>query len=333
MEGEKQMFSAIWLDSKDDKTIATVRPVQEQLLPDGDVTLHVRYSCLNYKDALAITGKMPVVRRFPLIPGIDMAGTVIESTHPDWQAGDSALQCGWEYGEVHFGGLAEKARVWGRNLTRIPAGMDTRSVMALGTAGFTAALAVRALAKHGIQPSSGKILVTGAGGGVGGLAIALLKQRDYTVVASSGRPSEAQRLKGLGAAEVIDRETLSKPGKILSKELWAGAVDSLGSHTLANVCAATRAGGMVAACGNAQGMDFVGSVAPFILRGVTLAGVNSVYVPPAEREAAWADLAALPKDVIESIAREVTLDQAIEAADSIIAGQVSGRIVVRMRTS
>src|SRR5690606_9834700 len=240
------MFSAIWLESKDGKTIATVRPVEEQLLPDGDVILAVEYSSLNYKDALAITGKMPVVRRFPLVPGIDMAGTVIESSNPNWKVGDLALQCGWEHGELHFGGLAEKARVWGRNLTRIPASMDARAAMALGTAGLTAALAVRALAKHGVEPTSGKILVTGAGGGVGGLAIALLKQRGYAVVASSGRPSETPRLQNLGAAEVIDRESLSKPGKALSKELWAGAVDSVGSHTLANVCAATKAGGLVA---------------------------------------------------------------------------------------
>lgn len=325
------MFSAIWLESIEGKTVRSVRTVDEMLLPKGDVTVDVEYSCLNFKDALAITGRAPVVRNFPLIPGIDLAGVVAESTDPSWKVGDVVLQCGWDHGELFFGGLAEKARVWGKHLVRIPAGLTSRTAMSLGTAGFTAALAVRALIKHEIKPKTGKILVTGAGGGVGGLAIALLKQRGYTVVASSGRPTETARLQKLGASEVIERETLAKPGKSLGKELWAGAIDNVGSHTLANVCASTMARGLVAACGNVQGMDFPASVAPFILRGITLAGINSPYVNSAESEAAWADLAALPREVVETIAREVSLREVIEAADLLISGSVSGRIVVRTR--
>jgi len=268
-----------------------------------------------------------------MIPGIDLAGTVFESSDPAWKAGDKVLQCGWDHGELFFGGLAEKARVWGKHLVRVPEGMTTRSAMSLGTAGFTAALAVQAISKHGIRPDDGKILVTGAGGGVGGLAIALLKQRGYLVVASSGRPSETRRLEQLGAAEVIDREALARPGKPLGKELWVGAIDNLGSHTLANVCASTKARGLVAACGNVQGMDFPGSVAPFILRGVTLAGINSPYVPSSQSVAAWRDLAGLPRAVIETFASEVRLAEAIEAADLVIAGKVSGRVVVNTRSA
>jgi acrylyl-CoA reductase (NADPH) len=322
------MFKALWLESQDGKTVRSMKSVDEQALPDGDVTVAVEYSCLNYKDALAITGKAPVVRRFPMIPGIDLAGTVIESRDPAWKAGDRILQCGWDHGEVIFGGLAERARVWGKHLVRIPEGLSPRSAMSLGTAGFTAALAVQALVRHGIEPSSGKVLVTGAGGGVGGIAIALLHQRGYTVIASSGRTSETPRLTELGAAEVIDRESLNKPGKPLAKEVWAGAIDNVGSHTLVNVCAATKARGLVAACGNVQGMDFPGSVAPFILRGVTLAGINSPYVPAQESAAAWDELASLPRAVIDTIASEVGMADAIAAADRVIAGQVSGRIVV-----
>lgn len=323
------MFSAVWLETKDAGTSATVREVKEEELPEGDVMLAVQYSGINYKDALAITGKAPVVRRFPMIPGIDMAGTIVESSDPNWKVGDRVLQCGWDHGEMFFGGLAQRARVWGKHLVRIPSALDARSAMALGTAGFTAALAVRAIVKHGIQPEMGKILVTGAGGGVGGIVIALLKQRGYAVIASSGRPSEHARLLKLGAAEIVDRETLTKPGKALAKELWAGAIDNIGSHTLANVCAATKAQGLVAACGNVQGMDFPASVAPFILRGVTLAGINSPYVPAQASNAAWEDLAALPPAVVDGIAREIGLEEVIPTADLVLAGQISGRVVVR----
>lgn len=325
------MFDAVWLESQDGKTRATLRRVAEQELPAGDVTVSVEFSGINYKDALAITGKAPVVRTFPMIPGIDLAGTVVESRHSRWKPGDRVLQCGWDHGERVFGGLAERARVHGDHLVRLPAGLDAKAAMGLGTAGFTAALATEALIKHGIKPDAGPILVTGAGGGVGGWAIALLAQRGYSVIASSGRPGEKDRLSKLGAAEIIDREGLSRPGKPLGKEIWAGAIDNAGSHTLANICASTKSRGLVAACGNVQGMDFPGSVAPFILRGVTLAGINSPYVESEASARAWAELAKLPRDVIDTFATQISLGDAIAAAERVIARQVAGRLVVRVK--
>ena len=267
---------------------ASIQSLDEDNLPEGDVTVRVDYSTLNFKDGLAITGKAPVVRKFPLVAGIDFAGTVESSSHAAWQAGDKVVLNGWGVGETHSGGLAQRARVKGDWLVALPAALSTRQAMAIGTAGYTAMLCVMALQGHGIRPGDGDILVTGANGGVGGVAIALLGKLGYRVIASTGRLNEADALKALGAAEVIARAELSAPGKPLAKERWVGAVDTVGSHTLANVCAGTRYRGAVAACGLAQGLDFPASVAPFILRGVTLYGIDSVMAPKALREQAWA---------------------------------------------
>jgi len=303
--------------------------VPEAQLPEGDVTVKVGWSTINYKDALAITGRSPVVRKFPMVPGIDLAGTVEQSADPAWKPGDQVLLNGWGLGEGHFGGLAQRARVRGEWLVRIPAPLDARQAMAIGTAGYTAALCVAALERHGVRPSDGEVLVTGAGGGVGSVAIALLKARGFTVVASTGRPAEADYLKALGAASVIDRAELAAPAKPLGKERWAGVVDAVGSTTLANACAQTRYRGAVTACGLAGGMDFPSSVAPFILRGVTLYGIDSVRAPRAEREQAWARLAAdLPAAALASMTHEVGLGEAIGAAEALLAGTVRGRLVV-----
>jgi acrylyl-CoA reductase (NADPH) len=295
------------------------------------VTVQVDYSTLNYKDGLAITGKSPVVRKFPLTPGIDLSGTVTESQHPLFKAGDKMVLNGWGVGESHSGGLAQKARLKGDWLVKLPATFTPRQAMAIGTAGYTAMLCVMALQKHGITPDKGDILVTGAGGGVGSVAIALLAKLGYRVVASTGRLQEADYLRQLGAADVIDRAELSAPGKPLAKERWAGVVDTVGSHTLANACASTKYGGVVTACGLAQGMDFPSSVAPFILRGVTLAGIDSVMAPRAVREAAWARLAQdLDTTQLERMTREVGLADAIGLGAEILAGQVRGRVVVNV---
>jgi acrylyl-CoA reductase (NADPH) len=284
---------------------------------------------VNYKDALAITGRAPVIRKFPMIPGIDLAGTVEESGSPAWKPGDRVLVNGWGLGESHPGGLAQIARVRAEWLVRIPAAFTTRQAMAIGTAGYTAMLSLLALERHGVKPSDGEILVTGANGGVGSIAIAILARRGYTVVASTGRMQEAEHLRALGAASVIDRAELSGPGKPLGKERWAGVIDAVGSHTLANACATTRSRGAVAACGNAGGMDFPSSVAPFILRGVTLYGVDSVRAPTDQRIAAWERLAAdLDPAKLESITREIGLADAIGAAQEVLAGRVRGRLVV-----
>ena len=300
-------------------------------LPAGEVTVRVDYSTLNYKDGLAITGKSPVVRQFPLTPGIDLTGTVTESSHPLFKAGDAVVLNGWGVGESHSGGLAQKAGLKGDWLIHRPAAFSARQAMAIGTAGYTAMLCVMALEKHGVTPDQGEVLVTGAGGGVGSVAIALLAKLGFRVVASTGRMQEADYLRALGAAEVIDRATLSAPGKPLAKERWAGVVDSVGSHTLANACAATKYGGTVAACGLAQGMDLPASVAPFILRGVTLAGVDSVMAPRALREAAWARLARdLDVAKLEAMTQEVGLADAIGLGAQILAGQVRGRVVVNV---
>jgi acrylyl-CoA reductase (NADPH) len=289
----------------------------------------VHYSTLNYKDGLAITGKGPVVRSFPMVPGIDFAGEVLESTSPEFKVGDAVLLNGWGVGEGHWGGLAQQARVKADWLIPLPKGFTAKQALAIGTAGYTAMLCVMALQKHGVKPADGEVLVTGAAGGVGSFAIALLSKLGFTVVASSGRPQEAEYLRSLGAAEVIDRGSLSEPGKPLARERWAAVVDSVGSHTLVNACAATKSEGAVAACGLAQGMDFPGSVAPFILRGVTLYGINSVTVPKAKRIAAYEQLSALVDlATLEAISHEISLGEAMEYADALMKGNVRGRVIV-----
>ncbi|MEN9888959.1 MAG: Acrylyl-CoA reductase AcuI [Pseudomonadota bacterium] len=324
-------YQALQIDKDEAGYRCTLKTLDDSALPAGDVTVAVGYSTVNFKDGLAITGKSPVVRQFPLTPGIDLAGTVTESTHPLFKAGDAVLLNGWGVGEGHSGGLAQKARLKGDWLIHRPAAFSARQAMAIGTAGYTAMLCVMALEKHGVKPDQGEVLVTGAGGGVGSVAIALLAQLGFRVVASTGRLQEADYLRALGAAEVIDRATLSAPGKPLAKERWAGVVDSVGSHTLANACASTQYGGTVAACGLAQGMDFPATVAPFILRGVTLAGIDSVMAPRAVREAAWARLARdLDVGKLEAMTQEVGLADAIGLGAQILAGQVRGRVVVNV---
>jgi acrylyl-CoA reductase (NADPH) len=323
------MFKAILLNKTDSGTEAKVAQLDESQLPEGDVSVRVDYSTINYKDGLAITGKSPVVRKWPMVPGIDLAGTVETSTHTDWKPGDKVVLNGWGVGEAHWGGLAQKARLKGEWLVALPSAFSSRQAMAIGTAGYTAALCVVALEKHGVKPSDGEILVTGAAGGVGSVAIALLAKRGYTVVASTGRIGETEYLKSLGAAEVVDRAQFCAPGKPLGKERWAGAVDAVGSHTLANVCATTKYCGVVTACGLAQGMDFPSSVAPFILRGVTLAGIDSVMASKADRLRAWACLAAdLDAGKLDAMTREIPLEDVSAAATDILAGRVRGRLVV-----
>lgn len=323
---------ALLIEKSESGQTTRLAEVPDASLPEGDVTVEVAWSTLNYKDALAITGRSPVVRKFPMVPGIDLAGTVAESADPAWRPGDQVLLNGWGVGEAHFGGLAEKARVRGEWLVRIPPPLDARQAMILGTAGYTAALCVLALERHGVTPAQGEVLVTGAGGGVGGVAIALLAARGFTVVASTGRPAEAAYLKGLGAAAVIDRAELSGPVKPLAKERWAGVVDSVGSTTLANACAQAKRNGAVAACGLAGGMDFPASVAPFILRGVTLYGIDSVMAARPLREQAWARLASdLKPAALQALTTEIGLSEAVGAAARLLDGQVRGRLVVDVR--
>ncbi|MDM0081272.1 MDR family oxidoreductase [Variovorax sp. J31P179] len=324
------MFDALLLTKADDGTTrAAVTALDDAALPEGEVRVDVAFSTVNYKDALAITGKSPVVRKFPMVPGIDFAGTVAESSDARYKKGDPVLLNGWGVGETHWGGLAQQARVKADWLVAIPPGFDARQTMAIGTAGYTAMLCVMALQQHGLTPASGPVLVTGANGGVGTIAIALLARLGFEVHASTGRTAEAAHLQRLGAREIIDRATLGEPGKPLQKERWAGAVDSVGSHTLANVCASLRYGGTVAACGLAQGMDFPASVAPFILRGVTLAGVDSVQAPQARRVEAWRRLAAeLPRDLLDANTQTLGLGAVAELAPRLLAGQVRGRVVV-----
>ena len=325
------MFKAIVIEKDDAGYRAGVKQVDESALPPGEVTVRVDYSTVNYKDGLAITGKGPVVRRFPLHAGIDFAGVVEASDDARYKVGDRVVLTGWGVGETHSGGLAQKARVKADWLVPLPVGLTTRQAMAIGTAGFTAMLCVLALERHGIKPESGDILVTGANGGVGSVAIAILAKLGYRVVASTGRLGEAEYLKGLGAAEVIGRDELSAPGKPLAKERWAGVVDSVGSHTLANACAGTRYGGAVAACGLAQGMDFPASVAPFILRGVTLYGIESVMAPPPLRRNAWERLARdLDLAKLAAITHEIGLADALQAGQDILAGRIRGRVVVNV---
>jgi acrylyl-CoA reductase (NADPH) len=323
------MFKAIVINKDDKGYRAELDQLEESALPAGDVRVRVHYSTLNYKDGLAITGKGPVVRSFPMVPGIDFAGEVLESTSPEFKVGDAVLLNGWGVGEGHWGGLAQQARVKADWLIPLPKGFTAKQALAIGTAGYTAMLCVMALQKHGVKPADGEVLVTGAAGGVGSFAIALLSKLGFTVVASSGRPQEAEYLRSLGAAEVIDRSSLSEPGKPLARERWAAVVDSVGSHTLVNACAATKSEGAVAACGLAQGMDFPGSVAPFILRGVTLYGINSVTVPKAKRIAAYEQLSALVDlKTLEAISHEISLGEAMEYADALMKGNVRGRVIV-----
>lgn len=325
------MFKALLVDKPGDRYQCTLTELDDAQLPEGNVTVRVAYSTINYKDALAITGRSPVIRKFPLVPGIDCAGTVEASTHPDFKPGESVVLNGWGVGESHSGGLAQKARLQGDWLIPLPAVFTPRQAMAIGTAGYTATLCVQALERHGVTPAQGEMLVTGASGGVGSIAIALLAGRGFRVVASTAKLHETGYLKDLGASEVIDRALLSAPGKPLAKERWAGVVDAVGSHTLVNACAATKYGGAVAACGLAQGMDFPGTVAPFILRGVTLYGVDSVMAPKGKRIAAWNTLAAeLDPAKLDAITHEITLAEALDAAQDILAGKVRGRLVVNV---
>jgi len=324
-------FRAIRIDKADKGTTTALAQFDEAELMEGDVTVRVEWSTLNYKDGLAVTGRAPVVRRFPMIAGIDLAGTVEQSSHPQWKAGDKVICTGWGMGETQLGAYAEKARVKGDWLVRVPDGMSTREAMAIGTAGFTAMLAVLALEKHGLTPKDGPVVVSGAAGGVGSVASAVLSKLGYHVIASTGRMSEAGYLRDLGAAEVIDRSELSGPAKPLAKERWAGGIDSVGSTTLANVLSMTKYAGAVAACGLAAGMDLPSSVAPFILRGVCLLGIDSVMCPIELRKAAWSRLASdLDRGKLTEITHEIGLDQVIDAGVKILAGQVRGRIVVKI---
>ncbi|HEH9248492.1 TPA: oxidoreductase [Pseudomonas aeruginosa] len=326
------MFNAVWLEQDGRQTQATLRQISESDLDAGDTLVKVEWSTLNFKDALAITGRSPIAKKFPLVPGIDLAGVVESCSTGTWKPGDQVVLTGLGYGETRFGGLSQHARVSADSLVALPAGLSTQQAMGVGTAGFTAMLCVDALERHGVTPESGDILVTGAGGGVGGFAIALLAAKGFRVVAVSGRESEAPRLKALGAAEVLGRAEFSEPGKPLAKERWAGVVDSVGSHTLANACASTRRGGVVTACGLAQGMDFPATVAPFILRAITLVGIDSVYFPVPARKELWQRIARdLPPAALTSLFTTVPLAQTLAAAVQLMAGQVSGRLVVDMR--
>ncbi|BBO04418.1 MULTISPECIES: acrylyl-CoA reductase (NADPH) [Bradyrhizobium] len=324
-------FKAIRIDKADKGTTAALTQFDEAELMDGDVSVRVEWSTLNYKDGLALTGKAPVVRRFPMIAGIDFAGTVEQSSHPQWKAGDKVVCTGWGMGETHLGAYAEKARVKGDWLVALPQGLSARDAMAIGTAGFTAMLSVLALEKHGLSPKSGPVVVTGAAGGVGSVAIAVLSKLGYHVIASTGRASEADYLKQLGAAEIIDRNELSAPAKPIARERWAGGVDSVGSTTLANLLSMTKYGGAIAACGLAAGLDLPSSVAPFILRGVCLLGIDSVMCPIEPRKAAWQRLASdLDRTKLTEITHEIPLDEVPEWGAKILAGQVRGRIVVKI---
>jgi acrylyl-CoA reductase (NADPH) len=325
------VFKALQLNKSDAGFSAALVSLDEAELPTGDVLVEVEYSTLNYKDGLAITNTGPVVRNWPMVAGIDGAGTVLESSHPDWKAGDPFIHNGWGLGETRWGLLAERARLQGDWLVRLPAAFTTRQAMAIGTAGYTAMLCVLALEKHGLKPGDGEVLVTGATGGVGSVTVALLGKLGYHVVAATGKASEESYLKQLGAGTVMDRAELAAPGKPLQKERWAAVVDAVGSHTLANACAQTRYGGVVAACGLAQGADFPATVLPFILRGVTLAGIDSVMAPLARRQQAWDRLATdLDPAKLEAIVEEVPLSRAAEKAADLMAGKVRGRIVVKI---
>ena len=327
------MFKALVIDNDEQGYRTTLKTLDESQLPDHDVTLAISYSTLNYKDALAICNKGPIVRRFPLVPGIDFVGRVIASRHAKWRADDVALLTGWGVGEKEWGGLAQKASVPGDWLVSVPAALSPLQTMAIGTAGFTAMLCILALEKQGITPERGPVLVTGASGGVGSFSVSLLSRLGYQVIASSGRASDSDYLTTtLGATSVIDRAELAQPGKPLGKERWAAAIDSVGSHTLSNVLAGTQRDGVVAACGMAQGLDLPTSVAPFILRGVTLAGVDSVMYPVPLREQAWQRLATLvDSELLQQMTQIIPLSEAKSAALDLLAGKVRGRLIVDCR--
>ncbi len=325
------MFKSLQLNKSDAGFSAAITDTEVAQLPAGEVQVAVEYSTLNYKDGLAITNQGPVVRSWPMVAGIDGAGTVLESRHAAWKAGDKFIHNGWGLGETRWGLMSERASLQGDWLVRLPAVFTTRQAMAIGTAGYTAMLCVMALEKNGVTPAAGEVLVTGATGGVGSVAVALLGKLGYTVVAATGKASEEAYLKQLGASSVIARAELSAPGKPLQKERWAAVVDAVGSHTLANACAQTRYGGVVAACGLAQGTDFPATVMPFILRGITLAGVDSVMAPLALRQQAWARLALdLDPAKLETMVEEVPLARAVEKAHELMTGKVRGRIVVKI---
>ena len=322
-------FRAIQIDKVDDKQTVNLVNMTDADLMDGDVTVNVTHSTVNYKDGLALTAKAPIIRKFPLIPGIDFAGTVASSDNPDYKPGDAVILNGWGVGEGHSGGLAERARVKGDWLVKMPKGMDAAHAMAIGTAGYTSMLCVMALEDQGITPESGEVLVTGAAGGVGSVAIAILSKLGYSVTASTGRTEEEDFLKGLGASSVINREEFNTPPKPLAKSRWAACIDAVGSTTLANVLSQMNYGGVVAACGLAQGMDLPTSVAPFILRGVKLIGVDSVMCPKPRREKAWARLASdLDMSKLDALTTHIKLDDVIATGADIIAGKVRGRVVV-----
>ncbi|MBL8331366.1 MAG: oxidoreductase [Rubrivivax sp.] len=328
------MFRALLLQKLESGFSCTIESLSEDRLPvieAGGVTVQPEYSTLNYKDGLAITNKSPVVRLWPMVPGIDGAGTVLHSDHPQWKAGDRFVQNGYGVGETHWGCLAGRARLKGDWLVPLPDAFTPRQAMAIGTAGYTAMLSVMALERHGLRPGDGEVLVTGATGGVGSVAVALLARLGHRVVAATGKPAEADYLQQLGAAGVIDRAELASPGKPLQKERWSAVVDAVGSHTLANACAQVRYGGAVTACGLAQGADLPLTVMPFILRGVSLLGIDSVMASQALRREAWQRLARdLDPQLLESMVTEVALDDAAEAAARLMAGQVRGRVLVRL---
>ncbi|MEO6352783.1 MAG: MDR family oxidoreductase [Burkholderiaceae bacterium] len=323
------MFNAIFLTRQDKTVHAELSSLEETQLPSGDVDVRVEYSTLNYKDALAITGRGAVIKNWPAIPGIDLAGVIEKSSDPAWHAGEQVVVTGWGLGEEHWGGLTQKARLSSAWLLRLPEGFSTRSAMAVGTAGFTAALCVMSLQQHGLAPGDGEVLVTGAAGGVGSIAVALLAALGYQVVASTGRPQEADYLTTLGATRIVDRAEFMQPGKPLQSERWAGVVDTVGSHTLVNACAATRWNGAVAACGLAQGADFPATVIPFILRGITLYGINSVYVDNAKRQRAWELIArCIDQKLLDTMTTEIGLSQVIAYCPGLLDGKVRGRTVV-----
>ena len=324
------MFKGILIEKGASGYSTTLTEIDDAMLPDGDVTVDVQFSSLNYKDALAITGKSPVVRRFPMVPGIDLVGTVAHSSHPDYAVGMPVVLNGWGVGEVHWGGLAQKARLKGDWLVPLPSALAPKEAMAIGTAGYTAMLCILALERHGVTPAMGDILVTGAAGGVGSVAVAVLSKLGYNVMAASGRvKEEAGYLTALGATQIISRSELSEPGKPLGKERWAGVIDVVGTHVLANACAGTKYGGVVAACGLAGGMDFPATVAPFILRGVSLIGVDSVMCPREKRMEAWRRLERdLDLSKLGRIASEIGLSETIETAGDLLAGRIRGRIIV-----
>ena len=328
------MFKGLLITQKDKQNAISVAELSEDQLPAGDVLVEVHYSTLNYKDGLAITGKSPIVRSFPMVPGIDLVGKVLQSDSERFSVGDFVVLNGFGVGEVHWGGLAEKARLKSEWLIPLPEGIDAKQSMAIGTGGYTAMLSVLALEKQGVTPESGDILVTGANGGVGSFAIRLLNRLGYHVVASTGRMEESEYLKNLGASEIIDRNTLSAPGKPLQKERWAGVIDCVGSHTLVNACATTKYGGVVTCCGLAQGMDFPASVAPFILRGIKLIGIDSVMRPLEDRIEAWQRLSELlqPED-FDSMSEEIRLDDVVETANKLLEGKVRGRVLVNVKAS